>query len=65
MTNFEKFKSMNIDEFARYPCNHCGECPVWLAADDAEEVKTYDKLLKVCIEQNCELVGKVVEEEFK
>lgn len=18
----------------RYPCNHCGECPVWLAAYD-------------------------------
>ena len=46
----------------RYPCNHCGECPVWLAAYDTEEVKTYDKLLKVCIERNCDLVGKIVEE---
>ena len=49
----------------RYPCNHCGECPVWLAAYDAEEVKTYDELLKVCVERNCELVGKVVKEELK
>ena len=45
----------------RYPCNHCGECPVWLAAFDTEEVKTYDKLLKACVERKCELVGKVVE----
>lgn len=45
----------------RYPCNHCGECPVWLTAFDAKEVATYDKLLKACIERKCELVGKVVE----
>lgn len=53
-----------INMIERYPCNHCGECPVWLAAFDAKEVKTYDKVLKACARRNCELVGKVVEEEY-
>lgn len=53
--------TVNIVE--RYPCNHCGECPIWLAAFDAEEVKTYDKLIEVCIERKCELFGKVVKED--
>jgi hypothetical protein len=47
-----------------YPCDYCGECPIWLAAYDDERVDTYEKILAECEKRNCHLVGKEVIDEF-
>lgn len=46
----------------KFPCNYCGSCPLWLAFD-AEEIKTYDKLLEMCVRQKCKLVDKIIDED--
>ena len=46
----------------RYPCDHCGMCPVWVAATEGKEFNSLHKLLKACFEQKCELVAEIVEQ---
>lgn len=41
----------------RYPCQHCGSCPVWLAAGDTDEINTYHELLEACFKKGCNIVG--------
>ena len=43
-----------------YPCNHCGECPIWLAAYNTPELQTYEDVCNACKESKCELFGKEV-----
>lgn len=49
----------------RYPCNHCGECSIWLAAFNPDTgLVTIADVISECIKTNCKLVGLEVREEF-
>lgn len=41
-----------------YPCDYCGSCPIWLAAFDHSDLKTYEDIIKACKAEDCQLVGK-------
>ena len=43
-----------------YPCNYCGNCPIWLAAYETPELQTLEDIIKECEKRNCELLGKEV-----
>lgn len=46
-----------------YPCNYCGECPVWLAAYNHPTLMTYEAVINACEFEGCPLVGQEVKED--
>ena len=48
----------------KYPCNYCGECPIWLAAfEPGTGLDTIEKVIDQCLSyRRCELVGQEVED---
>lgn len=51
---------MNEKDILRYPCCYCGECALWLAYTDIEEVLTFPQLLNKCYDCCCPIVDKEV-----
>jgi hypothetical protein len=43
-----------------YPCMYCGSCPVWLAAFNHPELRSYEDVIEACDEEGCPLVGQEV-----
>lgn len=53
-----------MNENLTYPCNYCGSCPIWLAAFDHPDLKTYEDVIAECEAESCPLVGqKVIKED--
>lgn len=52
--------AVEIKDNLTYPCDYCGECPIWLAAYDAPELQTYTDICNTCKTSKCELFGKEV-----
>ena len=46
-----------------YPCNYCGECPIWLAAYEIPELSTSGEVVEACRKRGCSLVGMPVPRE--
>lgn len=53
----EKEPKLENDTILSYPCNHCGECDVWLAAYSTPVLDTYEKVVQECKRRKCQLVG--------
>ena len=54
-----------MEQKAKYPCQWCGSCPVWLAAyEEGTGLDTPEQVIAACKKYyNCKLVGKEVEED--
>lgn len=49
----------------KYPCNHCGECSIWLAAYEVPELATHEQVVAACHKDDCPIVGTEVEENYE
>ena len=45
-----------------YPCNYCGECPIWLASFDHPSLSTIERIKLACQRAGCHLVDTEVED---
>ena len=52
-----------MEQRAKYPCQRCGSCPIWLAAyEEGTGFDTEEKVIAACKQYyQCELVGKEIE----
>lgn len=52
-----------MEQRAKYPCQWCGSCPIWLAAyEEGTGFDTEEKVIAACKQYyQCELVGKEIE----
>lgn len=46
----------------QFPCQFCGECPVWLAYGEENGPKTDKELYEACKSKNCPLYGRNTKE---
>lgn len=49
-----------MNENLTYPCQYCGSCPIWLAAFDHPDLKTYEDVIAACEAESCSLVDQEV-----
>lgn len=56
-------KKLFSEKQSQYPCQYCGECPVWLSYGEEGGPQTDAELELECQLKGCDLIGRTVFEE--